>query len=210
MTESFVMYRSFHEALSQLSREQYGNVMFAINEYALNGTEIELSGIEKAIFLMAKPQLEANERRKTNGLKGGRPQKTNGYENKKPMVLENAQNEKPNVNVNDNSNVNENDNVNVKECMTAASTDTASQKHKYGQYKHVLLTDEELFKLTEKEGADRVDKAITFLDEYIEMKGYKAKSHYLALIKWVFQAVTEQERRQGKRIPDEISGMEVY
>jgi hypothetical protein len=42
------------------------------------------------------------------------------------------------------------------------------------------------------------------------MKGYKAKSHYLALIKWVFQAVTEQERRQGKRIPDEISGMEVY
>jgi hypothetical protein len=127
---------------------------------------------------------------------------------KKPMVIEKEENQKPNVNVNVNDNPNVN--VNENECMTAASTDTASQKHKYGQYKHVLLSDYELFKLTEKEGADRVDKAITFLDEYIEMKGYKAKSHYLALIKWVFQAVTEQERRQGKRIPDEIKGMEVY
>lgn len=208
MTESFVMYRSFHEALSELTREQYGNVMFAINEYALNGTEIELSGIEKAIFLMAKPQLDANEKRKTNGLKGGRPKKTNGYENEKPMVIEKEEKQKPNVNVN--VNVNDNANVNENECITAIPSGKASQKHKYGQYKHVLLTDEEVFKLTEKEGADRVDKAITFLDEYIEMKGYKAKSHYLAMLKWVFQAVTEQERRQGKSIPDEIRGMEVY
>lgn len=226
MNESFVMYRSFHEALSQLSREQYGNVMFAINEYALNGTEIELSGIEKAIFLMAKPQLDANEKRKTNGLKGGRPQKTIGLEKgtekkpmvieneekEKPMVLQNVQNEKPNVNVNVNDNANVNSNVNENVCMTGASSEAPSreQKHKYGNYQHVLITDTEKEKLDQEYGRDRVDKAITFLDEYIEMKGYKAKSHYLALKKWVFQAVSEQERRNGQHIPDSVANMEVY
>lgn len=33
---------------------------------------------------------------------------------------------------------------------------------------------------------------ITFLDEYIEMKGYKAKSHYLAIKKWVVEAVSKK------------------
>lgn len=117
MTDSFVVYRSFHEALKELSREQYGNVMFAINEYALNGElPKDLTSIEKAIFLMAKPQLDANKQRRENGSMGGRPKKetekpmVSEIENQeKPMVIENAETEKPNVNVNEN--VNENDNA---------------------------------------------------------------------------------------------------
>ena len=101
MSESFVMYRSFHEALKELTREQYGNVMYAINEYALNGTEpTTLNGIEKAIFLMAKPQLDANRQRRENGAQGGRPRK----ENEKPMVNKIDENKKPNVNANENEN----------------------------------------------------------------------------------------------------------
>lgn len=121
MTESFVIYRSFHEALKELSREQYGNVMYAINEYALNGELPEdLTGIEKAIFLMAKPQLDANRQRRENGSMGGRPKKETEkpmvIENKnleKPMVIENAETEKPNVNVN--ANVNENVNAHTED-----------------------------------------------------------------------------------------------
>ena len=116
MSDSFVMYRSFHEALKELSREQYGNVMYAINEYALNGTTTEdLSGIEKAVFLMAKPQLDANRLRRENGAQGGRPRKdnqkpmVNEIENQeKPMVIENCENEKPNENANENLNGNAN------------------------------------------------------------------------------------------------------
>ena len=70
-------------------------------------------------------------------------------------------------------------------------------KHKYGEYKHVLLTDEELNKLYAEYGSVNADDYITFLDEYIEMKGYKAKSHYLAIRKWVVDAVQEQKRRKG-------------
>ena len=118
MSESFVMYRSFHEALKELSREQYGNVMFAINEYALNGKVTDdLTGIEKAVFLMAKPQLDANRQRRENGAKGGRPKDVVHTEepmvietenHSEPEVIENAENEKPNVNVNANENVNAN------------------------------------------------------------------------------------------------------
>lgn len=69
-------------------------------------------------------------------------------------------------------------------------------KHKYGEYQHVLLTDEECKKLSDEYGADIYQKTITFLDEYIEMKGYKAKSHYLAIRKWVVDAVKEREQKQ--------------
>ena len=128
MTESFVMYRSFHEALKELTREQYGNVMYAINEYALDGklTE-ELTGIEKAVFLMAKPQLDANRQRRENGAKGGRPKEenekpmVNEFKNQtKPEVNENSETEKPNVNVNANENGNENVNTHTENACVPA------------------------------------------------------------------------------------------
>ena len=69
-------------------------------------------------------------------------------------------------------------------------------KHKKGEYGHVLLTDEQEEKLIDEYGGILAVKAITFLDEYIEMKGYKAKNHYLAIKKWVIDAVMEREQKQ--------------
>ena len=70
------------------------------------------------------------------------------------------------------------------------------EKHKYGEYKHVLLTDKELQSL--KSDYDNSDELIKYLDEYIEMKGYKAKSHYLCIKKWVVKAVKENNKKQEK------------
>lgn len=67
------------------------------------------------------------------------------------------------------------------------------KKHKYGEYKNVLLTDKELQLL--KSNYDNVDELITYLDEYIEMKGYKAKSHYLCIRKWVTKAVKQNNKK---------------
>ena len=80
------------------------------------------------------------------------------------------------------------------------------EKHKYGVYKHVLLTDEEVEKLESVYGKNYAHDLITFLDEYIEMKGYKAKSHYLCIRKWVADAL-ERERatrkyQERKAVPD--------
>jgi len=72
------------------------------------------------------------------------------------------------------------------------------KKHIYGEYNHVRLTDKERDKLFNDYGEDESLKAIKYLDEYIEMKGYKAKNHNLALRKWVFDAVREERRKRGE------------
>ena len=71
-------------------------------------------------------------------------------------------------------------------------------KHKYGEYQKVLLTDSEYKKLAEDFGADLRDKSISFLDAYIEEKGYKSKSHNLAIRRWVIDAVKENEAKTGR------------
>ena len=72
------------------------------------------------------------------------------------------------------------------------------KKHKFGKYKHVLLSDEDIEKLKQDIGEEMTNKTVVFLDEYIEMKGYKAKNHYLAIKKWVIDAVKEQDQKKRR------------
>ena len=76
--------------------------------------------------------------------------------------------------------------------------DSTKKKNKYGFYKHVLLTHTEYEKLQQE--YPNYEELITYLDEYIEMKGYKAKSHYLCIKKWVIEAVNERKTKKAKEI----------
>lgn len=69
------------------------------------------------------------------------------------------------------------------------------KKNKYGFYKHVLLTPTEYNKLNDE--YTNCEELIKFLDEYIEMKGYKAKNHYLCIKKWVVDAVKERKAKSN-------------
>lgn len=71
-------------------------------------------------------------------------------------------------------------------------------KHKYGQYKHVSMTNDEYQKLSHEYGEQNTIKAIKYLDEYIEAKGYKHNSSYLTIKKWVFDALKERGELDGK------------
>lgn len=71
------------------------------------------------------------------------------------------------------------------------------QKQCFGTYKHVLLTTEEYQKLQKE--YPNTNELITFLDEYIEMKGYAVKNCYLAIKKWVAGAVEEQKQKETKK-----------
>ena len=99
-----------------------------------------------------------------------------------------------------------------KESVSAEPTPAPKpKKRKFGEYSHVLLTDDQNAKLIEEYGEIVTAKAITFLDEYIEMKGYKAKNHYLAIKKWVIDAVKEREQKnqgssQGSFDTDDFFG----
>lgn len=55
-------------------------------------------------------------------------------------------------------------------------------KHKYGNYKHVLLSDDDLQMLRDK-FPDYLQR-ITNLDEYIETSGKSYKNHYLVIVRW--------------------------
>lgn len=83
---------------------------------------------------------------------------------------------------------------------------TKESKHTHGEYSHVLLTQTDYQKLVEQYGEEMTEKAITFLDEYIEMKGYKSKNHYLTIKKWVVDAVKERDAKNGKKGDKNESG----
>lgn len=70
-----------------------------------------------------------------------------------------------------------------------------AEKHKYGEFKNVLLTDAEHEKLIALEDGER---AIEYLSGYIAEKGYKAKSHYLSIKRWVFDALKEKDQKAAK------------
>ena len=68
-----------------------------------------------------------------------------------------------------------------------------------GEFGNVLLTKNELEKL-ESQYPQEFEAIIDYLSSYIEMKGYKAKSHYLAIQKWVVLAYREQKKREENLI----------
>lgn len=84
---------------------------------------------------------------------------------------------------------NENSIVPVEATPQAEPTTTTTQKevkHKYGEYNHVLLTDKQYNSLVEKYGKTIIDRYITKIDEWIQLKG---KSQYkdfnLAIQQWL-------------------------
>lgn len=91
------------------------------------------------------------------------------------------------------------DNIPASEEESSSASAKAS-KHKYGEYKNVLLKDEELQKLKDK--YENWKDLIQYLDEYIEMKGYKAKSHYLCITKWVVDAVKKRNKTNKSAIEE--------
>lgn len=202
--DSFIFYKSFYDAFSELDPETKAKCYEATAQYGLYGTIPELSGAALAIFTLVKPQLDANNKRYLNGSKGkefgklgGRPKKNaTGVIDENPKEtpkkpLENPK-ETPNVNVNDNVNDNDNDNVNVK----VKKEKPAPVKKEYGEHKKVKLTDQEYQKLVNEFGEIMTKRAIEFLDGYIVDKGYKSKDNYMAMRRWVFDAVREQDAKR--------------
>lgn len=76
-------------------------------------------------------------------------------------------------------------------------------KQRHGEYGNVLLTATELDRLREHYGADATDEAIALLDQHLgaSRKRDPYKSHYLAMRKWVFDAVADRRRKQGRAGP---------
>lgn len=79
-----------------------------------------------------------------------------------------------------------------------------------GSYKNIKLKETELATLNEEYGTEDTQAAIEYLSEYIELKAYKAKSHYLAMRKWVFTAVKEQRLKELELEQREKRAQEIH
>lgn len=108
----------------------------------------------------------------------------------KKLHLEGEKITPPSNNTSDNTSYKDIDN-----CVgNSACAPVCEGKHKYGQYNNVLLTEKEYNKLLTDFSNGM--EAIEYLSEYRATKGYKAKSDYLAIRKWVFLALEEKEIRE--------------
>lgn len=122
--ESFIFYRSFYDSIKGLGDAEFAECMRFLCEYGLNGAEQTGGTLAEVVLKMAKPQIDANNQRRANGAKGGRPKaspsaqeqavsdrKTDGSETENHRLRD----AKPNVNGNGNVNENENEKGNGNE-----------------------------------------------------------------------------------------------
>lgn len=69
MRDSVLFYRSFYDALKNIPSDERIKVYDAIMEYGMYDRNPDLDGVALAIFLLAKPQIDANNKRYENGCK---------------------------------------------------------------------------------------------------------------------------------------------
>ena len=69
MRDSVLFYRSFYDALKNIPSDERLKVYDAIMEYGMYDQDPDLDGVALAIFLLAKPQIDANNKRYENGCK---------------------------------------------------------------------------------------------------------------------------------------------
>ena len=118
--ESFIFYRSFYDSIKGLGDAEFAECMRFLCEYGLNGAEQTGGTLAEVVLKMAKPQIDANNQRRANGAKGGRPKaspsaqeqavsdrKTDGSVCENHRLRDAKPNENDNVNENGNGNVNE-------------------------------------------------------------------------------------------------------
>ena len=202
MRDSFIFYRSFYEAIETLPEKEQLDIYRAIAHFSLDCEEIELSGISKTVFLLIKPQLEANIKRYQSGIKA--KQIRNKTEaNDKQTISKTEANVNVNVNVNENENVNVNENVNENGNVVADDSSEQQPPHlqfiKFGEYKHIKLTQEQYNKLSEDYSYATIDDYIRKMDEWIQLNGKKKyKDYNLAIRNWITRDGIKKGQYYGK------------
>lgn len=198
--DSFVLKTDYDDRLNDLTDEEIGKLIRAIFKYEKFQKEPKLDRLLMNIFNFIKVDLDKNrekyekkcKRNKEAVEKRWNEKDTNEYERIKK--IQTYTNDTDNDNEYDSDyeyDISKKENIQKKKCVSKRKD--SLQKKKYGNYKHVLLTDKE-YKALQKDYTN-YQELIDYLDEYMEMKTYKVKSHYLAIKRWVVDAVSEKRHR---------------
>ena len=94
-------------------------------------------------------------------------------------------------------------NYNINNNNKASKKKTTKEvRHKYGEFKNVLLSDKDLEKLKAEYGEELVEKYIKKMDEWIELNGRRYKNYYLALRQWMNKEVSKKQEKVKKQEGD--------
>ena len=94
-------------------------------------------------------------------------------------------------------------NYNINNNNKASKKKTTKEvRHKYGEFKNVLLSDKDLEKLKTEYGEELVEKYIKKMDEWIELNGRRYKNYYLALRQWMNKEVSKKQEKVEKQEGD--------
>lgn len=151
---SFVLYTDYEECVSFLSDEEAGKLFKHIFRYVNDKECGDIPGAAGMAFLFVKKQLDID-------LAKWEVTREKRAEAGRKGGLANASKQKQ---------------------KEANDTHKKEQKHKYGEYSNVLLTDTELEKL-KSEYPDWENK-IERLSSYVASTGRKYKSHYATIRNW--------------------------
>ena len=181
--EYFPCYDSYLSKLSRLSDQEVGRLFRALMHYHITGERQELTGRESMAYdfivddinRAAEAYEEKCERLRANGQKGANASKS---PQKPPEAGQSKSKSKSNTS------------------KTSKKETEKEKKTPRGEFQNVLLTDTELQKLQDKFGSERTARAVNFLSSYIVEKKYKSESHYLAMLRWVFDAVAEKDQKR--------------
>lgn len=185
---SFVLYTDSRNLIDLLSDEQSGKLLKAIFSYVEDGEAPELDEVSTVVFMAIKNYLDRDQakyeavcqKRAEYGRKGGEAKASKSYQ--KLAKASKSKQTIASVADSDSENDNDTDSDNESDSDINTLSKPKAKKHKYGTHENVLLSDEELEKLQEKftDWKERIEE----LSEGLALKGYKYKSHYLAILKW--------------------------
>ena len=202
----FFLYTDYRQHLDLLSLEQKGQLLDAIFAHA-SGEEVELSGVVEMAFSFISAQMDRDnenyeavcEKRREAGSKGGQ---ANASKNKQML----AKTTKINLIQPNESKSSKSKDIDIdididKDIDTDKDKDKDKDKEKikerYGENNRVTLTLDEYNKLVTEFGYEDTQAAIQLLDDYIVDKGYKSKSNYAAIRRWVIDAVRERKNKKA-------------
>ena len=204
---------SYYDGLIDLTGEDFEVVTKALLTYMFCDEEPELTGLRKSLFLSFRPVVDISKAKSESGKLGGSKPKANlkqteanpkQTESKSEANLKqteaNANEEKRREEKGREEKGSDEEEKRSDEEEKRSNTAGKPAKHKYGEYQHVLLTDEEREKLADEYGEETLTKCIRKLDEYIEETGKRYKSHYLTIRRWVVDAVRRDAPKRGSNI----------
>ena len=205
---SFIFHSMWWDLLKELPDDDRGRLFKAVCAYVFDGELPSLEPMEMAIFSMIRKKLDddyeewmASKKRMAEGGKKGMESRwgKGSIRSDKGVISSNKVVKAPITPITVTVTDTVTDTVTVTDTEESKKADKRPARHRFGEYKHVLLSDPELEKLKSDFGEYQTDQAIKKVDEYCERTGKTYKNYNLTLRKWGYNGIGPPDENQAMR-----------